>query len=307
MRAVLAALFAFIIGISARGATSQRVLHFPSVPVGKILVMSAQGSVLNKRVGGKFLAMAQGEVVVPPSSRLLFLANEFVLTKMPIFNNMPPDAFECLVIKSMDLNDVTVAPLAHLTGLRHLEIGETEITDNGQAKLAPLVNLEFLSIEKTMITGKALGALRNMTKLQYLDLTGNELSPDCYKYLAQFPNLEWVLLRHLRLTDRDLAVVAKGCGKARWLTLTDNMDLSDRGVKHLAGLKYLKTLDLRNTRATAGGIMALKNCPLKCVKLDRQNVSDAQFQELKKIFPGIMVLFDERSTNVDQSVFSPLH
>ena len=97
-----------------------------------------------------------------------------------------------------------IAPLAGLTRLERLDLGDTQITD--ATPLIGLRNLRSLDLSATRITDIA--PLASLTALQFLDLTGTpvtDLTP-----LVALTNLRWLIMRN---THADVSPLSRlvGC------------------------------------------------------------------------------------------------
>ncbi len=163
-------------------------------------------------------------------------------------NNLPPkqaqavEALEALgAVVSIRDDEVTfidlystrdtAAAVVHLepfVGLKKINFGGTEITDDELVHLVPLVNLEELALKGSYVTAAGLKYIANLNKLVVLNLD------DC------------------AVTDEGL-VHLKGLTDLKRLHL-NKTQVSDAGLAHLTGLKNLETLLAYDTQVTPAGI-----------------------------------------------------
>jgi hypothetical protein len=95
-------------------------------------------------------------------------------------------------------------------------------------------------------------------------------------------------LANTQVTDAGLKELA-GLTKLQTLDLRGTK-VSDAGLKELTGLNSLRSLDLNETRVTDAGLMQLKALKkLKWLRLWKTEVTDAGVKALKEALPGVSV------------------
>ena len=182
---------------------------------------------------------------------------------------------DTLVLDNNSITDVT--PLARLTNLEYLNLSSNRITSLDS--LARLTNLEYLNLEKqgrglshsaprirdvTPLAGltnlkylnlytnqiRDVSSLANLTKLTHLGIGGNpnEISHNLSQLVANMPDLEWLKLNQIGLTDISFL---EGLPKLEWLNLSANHGITD--WRPVACLPKLKTLHVRNMHRTTFG------------------------------------------------------
>jgi hypothetical protein len=286
---------------------SERLLIFPqNESVGKLAVLEKKFGVTDRHLSGKPYRECLATFKVPTNLTLLLVANDCFAQYGDFLAKLPPDAFAAATFEKTTMADEQMTALGHLTGLRYLVLDSTETTDAGMAKLAGLTALEFLDMSHTLIKGQCLAKFGGMKKLQYIDLNANDLDPQCLNALLALPQLKEVHLGKDHLHDDDLAIVAK-LKALTHLSLLDNHDLTDRGLKQLGASKHLTWMDLRGTKITGKGILALKGLPLTGLKMGSTAVTVAEDKAIQACFPGIGLTVDNRPTSIPQEIFAPLH
>ncbi len=101
-------------------------------------------------------------------------------------------------------NDENLELVAKLTGLKHLDLSKSQITDVGLAKLANLVNLEELNLSGTAVVGPGLEALHSLKNLTRLDLSQTQITDQALNFATVFEALESLELSHTSITDQGL-------------------------------------------------------------------------------------------------------
>lgn len=71
-----------------------------------------------------------------------------------------------------------------------LEIGFSDVTDEGLAAVANMPNLEKLYLQKTLVTDEGIQHLEGLTRLRYLNLYGTQVTDDALDTLVDLPRLK---------------------------------------------------------------------------------------------------------------------
>ncbi len=88
-------------------------------------------------------------------------------------------------------NDEALAKLEPIaTNIVELEIGFSDVTDDGLAAVANMPNLEKLYLQKTSITDDGLIHVANLSRLRYLNLYGTQVTDDALEHLVDLPRLK---------------------------------------------------------------------------------------------------------------------
>jgi internalin A len=191
-----------------------------------------------------------------------------------------------LDLQKTQITDAGLKHLAGLPNLMRLRLADTKIGDAGLAHVARHADLTHLDLSGTGVTDAGLKHLAACRELVELNLSDTRVTADGLKALACLPRLRKLNLsqnfglereaepeRHglsaTGATDRELEVLA-ACTELRELTLT-GAQVTDAGLKHLAGLKKLATLDLIACRELTGAglrpLVALTALNLSCTPL----------------------------------------
>jgi hypothetical protein len=138
------------------------------------------------------------------------------------------------------LTDQSLAFIGKLSGLKELNLGDSQVTNAGLKPLAWLRNLETLDVGWTKDVGdEGLATLAGLPKLRVLGLGGTKVSDAGLARLASFPALEEVRLMATAVTDQ--------------------------GIESLAACKALATVKLgKKSKVTPQGIEKLKKALPNC-------------------------------------------
>ena len=83
------------------------------------------------------------------------------------------------------LSDASLSVWRRMPGLTGLDLQGTRITDAGVENLAYLAQLTTLSLARTAISDKAVLALSRLKRLERLDLSGTQITPDAVSRLRE--------------------------------------------------------------------------------------------------------------------------
>lgn len=88
-------------------------------------------------------------------------------------------------------NDHALAKLEPIaSNIVELEIGFSDVTDEGLAAVANMSNLEKLYLQKTSVTDEGIQHLEGLTRLRYLNLYGTQVTDDALDTLVDLPLLK---------------------------------------------------------------------------------------------------------------------
>jgi hypothetical protein len=150
------------------------------------------------------------------------------------------------------------------SSLRELDLGFTDVTDEGLEKLKDLVELRRLVLTGTAISDAGCAHLAELTKLEELELSGTKISNDGLRSLRRLQ-----ALRRLGL---------------------DNTPISDRGLAELAHLPKLASLSLGYTRVFDDGFASLGELKsLAEVSLVGTHLSGNELESLAKDLPDCRI------------------
>jgi prepilin-type processing-associated H-X9-DG protein len=300
----------------------RRVVHFPADrPVGQLRIQDEGGTRKLTYwfhwtgIEGpplEYLCEAQGDVEVPPGKRLYLLVNAGSWRDLSWFSRLRPDDLYSLSFTSTRdgprPDDGCMPPVAHLTGLRHLAMEGTRITDRGMKYLAGLTALEELSLSPRVTdaglaslaglsslkrlyfpqTGAVTSAgLRHLSKLTALEelYLGERIGDAGLAHLRGLPHLHYLCLYGAGFTDAGLVYV-KEIPSLRVFSVHENLSrITDAGLVHIAQLPNLEILCLHGMKnITDAGIVHLAGLrSLKKLDIGSSQITDKGLASLKQL------------------------
>lgn len=315
----------------------ERILHFPadrSIGMVKIKdsdqirqVMSfefwvAAGDWWNG--DWEYLADARGDVKIPAGKLAALYVNKSGWEDLSPLSALRPDDLYMLSFNTSDVQrprDKCMPHLAHLTGLKVLNLWFTDIgtegmshitelqeleylrlpdrmTNRGLAYAAELKNLKGLYFQKNTVTDAGLSLLKNMQSLEELMLGGERISDEGLAHLADLKRLTYLWISG-NISDAGLAHLRK-VESLKILNLT-RLAITDKGLAHLGSLPHLENLCLYGTNVTDAGLVHLKKLPLKKLDLGGTQVTAAGFASLADM-PSLEYLDLPREIATDEGL-----
>jgi Leucine-rich repeat (LRR) protein len=145
-----------------------------------------------------------------------------------------------------EVTDEGLHQLPSLPNLVQLNLESTKITDMGLRHLASISKLERLTVTRTQITDKGLAHLEGLTRLKVLGLQETRISGAGLGYLREMKNLEELDLSDTGIDNDGLAYLG-ALKRLRRLDLSGCPGVGEAGLMHLAGLENLEWLCVNNT------------------------------------------------------------
>ena len=169
--------------------------------------------------------------------------------KAAIDSRLSPEAR--VVAKFEGPTDLVLAGLKKLPQVGAVEVFDaTKCTDKGVATLKSLPNLRKLVVEKAALSPLSLAAIGGCKELRHLGLVNCGVSDAELARLKALTLLDHLALSDNRqITDKGMAVV-KGFERLRVLYLTET-SITDKGLAELKPLDGLRTLSVRGSKVTA--------------------------------------------------------
>ncbi|MBI3855449.1 MAG: hypothetical protein HY293_07135 [Planctomycetes bacterium] len=145
--------------------------------------------------------------------------------------------------------------LTGLTGLTHLDLSDSQISDAGLDRVARLFRLSVLMLSRTRVGDAGLAKLKALGRLQALYLHDTRVTDAGMESVAALHSLESLYLLQTGVTDAGLVWVGQ-LENLRDLHLSEAA--TDAGLAGLTRLTKLRFLGTRFTKVTPAGIAALK-------------------------------------------------
>jgi beta-lactamase regulating signal transducer with metallopeptidase domain/protocatechuate 3,4-dioxygenase beta subunit len=166
--------------------------------------------------------------------------------------------------------------------LKRLFLAKGQGTDEGLASVAGLKDLEILMIwDADKITDAGVKHLAGLTKLQSVHFDNGQLGDGALEIFARLPALKHLSLQGNAFSDEGLKHL-EGMKQLRSLWIGMNRKpITDAEVKHLAGLTMLEQLDLQGASLSDAAVTALKNLKqLRTLNLNGPAITDASVKYL---------------------------
>lgn len=315
----------------------ERILHFPADR--SIGMVKIKDSHLSRQIMSfafwleaddwwnrdwEYLAEAQGDVKIPAGKLAALYVNKSGWEDLSPLSALRPDDLHMLSFSNNDVQrprDKCMPHVAHLTGLKVLNLWFTDIgtegmshitklqeleylrlpdrmTNRGLAYAAELKNLKGLYFQKNTVTDAGLSLLKNMQSLEELMLGGERISDEGLAHLADLKRLTYLWISS-NISDAGLAHLRK-VESLKILNLT-RLAITDKGLAHLGSLPHLENLCLYGTNITDAGLVHLKKLPLKKLELRGTQVTAAGFASLADM-PSLEYLDLPREIATDEGL-----
>jgi hypothetical protein len=144
-------------------------------------------------------------------------------------------------------DDAGMAELSRQRGLMALDVSSTPVTDNGLHALERLQHLRDLNLSKTLVTDRGLESLKNARDLISLEVMNTSVTGRSLSVLPE-ASLKELLADDSLFDDAGMVVLARQGNLVR--VSLRNTAVTDDGIRHLAGMRYLRALDFRGTFIT---------------------------------------------------------
>jgi hypothetical protein len=169
------------------------------------------------------------------------------------------------------ITDEGLRHFAGLKALRRLDMSGWQVTDEGMSRLAALPALRSIGLRGTAVTPAGLGRLAPLKSLAGIDLDPGTVTDEALGVLRRNGQLR-ALSGFVRAGRSDDEIVR--------VSLTGTR-VTDEGLPHLAGLKRLRSLELRGLAVTGGGLKSLSGLTgLKTLDLAMTAVADDGLKHL---------------------------
>lgn len=170
-------------------------------------------------------AKARGEVLVPPNTDVRLRVSDEAMSDLSPLSSLREDDLQVIEITctrkfegeqlqhiggltgllglalwETEIGDKACSYLSRLSNLRWLDIGDTQITDEGLQFIRGMMSLEELTLLNTQIGNAGLSHLVGLKRLKRLDLMGTKVNDDGFELLQKLTTLE-----SLRIIDTDIS------------------------------------------------------------------------------------------------------
>lgn len=251
---------------------------------------------------------AQGNIKVPasPNGGVLLVGGYHLAQNMKVLQKLKANDLQYLDMYRTEIEDKDIVNIVGLTGLIGLQLDDTEIGDASLKTICRLPNLKFVTLSSTQVTGATLADLAPLKNLRRLELGHNILKKEYLSELLKLKQVQKIGLQGCRINDKDLETIGK-LDNLETLQLLENTQITDLGLKKLAGLKRLGVLEVTHAQITINGLKALKHLPLHLLIIGKGQFTPSQIARIKQVFPKAQINIHDSSNRMDPELFKPLH
>jgi hypothetical protein len=282
-------------------------VDFPGVSLGSLSFISPNGPPIWNCPNTKE-AQAVGRVDVPAGKSCVLFVNYQTASDPTVLAKCKPNQLIGINFNKMPITDAGLASIQNLTGLRALELSDTDISDAGLKHIAKLRNLEYIDLDSTNISGAGVPALGPLKNMLNLNLARNPIGGACLKTLATLPQLKILGLKDTRIKDSDLSCLT-AIPNLTALDLSNNSDVSASGIQKLAACQMLRQMSVQWTAVKPGDAAAFKNFRhLKRLFIGGDTFVRADEQKWRNALPGVQVQEAEaHNSKIPLELFNPRH
>jgi Leucine-rich repeat (LRR) protein len=265
----------------------------------------------------EYVGEATGDVTVPAGKRLGLIVSQEACRDLSPLSKLRPDALFMLSVPDVDMGGPTSGDrgmhhIASLSGLKVLQLGNTNISGKGLGLIKQMRSLEHLGLTKPSngalahiaelpelkgltivanpqsrqdkLTNEGLRHLAKMTSLEELNLGGRRVGDAGLVHLSKLPLLRYLMLQGENFTDDGMVHVGN-VSSLKILHLGHVRQITDVSLAHLSKLGDLENLSLHwNDNISDNGMVQLKKMrSLKKLDIGHAQVTDAGLAHLKEI------------------------
>ena len=318
----------------ATASAGSRVLHFPTDrSLGTVWIQDAN---LRREITTFYhwtedgvsdkwrqLGEAQGDVTIPAGQRVkLMVSREGWKDLSPLAKLAPDDLYELRVegtglsheaseerglLHTQNAGDSIMPHIAHLTGLKILNLSMTDVTgqglrhieqmkslecldiprltnDGGMTHVAKLTGLKRLYFRENNVTNKGVAKLAALRELEELNLGGTKMDNGALAHLKKLPKLHYLVLWGTTFDDAGM-VHLKEVRSLRTFWPFRMSTIGDEGLAHLSSLPNLERISLcHNEKVTDLGMAHVaKMKSLRQLDITHTGIGDVGAEHLQKL------------------------
>lgn len=234
-----------------RATELTRLLVFPDEPVGTL-----------RFTPGADTVPARGEVRVPAGVHVCLIVRGDAAAEgvdLSFLTALPPTGLDHLTLVG-PVTDDDLAPVAHLTGLRVLQLATEFVTGSGFTAFSPRHRLRKLMLNCPALNDDGMRTLPALPELRSLDLYNSEGLGDAgIAPLRALPLTSLDLCAH-GATDEGVGQLLRELVDLTGLTVCVP-GVTDESMRELAGLRRLGSLTLETPRITGRTVESLSALP----------------------------------------------
>lgn len=247
---------------------------------------------------GDYLGRAKGTVTVPSDADVqLQVAFEWADDLTPL-SRLAPNDLQSIKLAGVPIHGKGFEPIAHLQGLKHLDLTASEADDAALRYIVAIKGLQYLSLKNTSVSEAGVQVLSSLKKLKNLNIAhnaysdnatsfisslvelealnvgGNKIGSQTCRRICKLPKLNRLRLEDSQVDDQDVMLVVAALPNLQELDLSVT-GITDKGLAKLSSLKKLRSLSLCRTQTTDRGLSYLaKTASLTGLRLNDTKITD---------------------------------
>jgi len=239
----------------------------------------------------EYLCEAQGDVRVPPGKRLILTVNEVASKNLSGLLKLKPDDLHGLRFESSPQGPPRLPPggmkyIAHLTGLKMLDLNVRGLTHRDMEQIKALRSLEYFHASDSL-TDSGLAQVAGLGALKGLYIAGksSRVTDAGLQHVGKLTSLEELYLQGERMGDFGLLFL-RNLPRLKYLCLCGS-NFTDRGMLHVKEMSSLRILSFYQSlcRITDAGLLHISQMPeleILCLHW-MKNITDAGMKHLSKM------------------------
>jgi len=297
------------------GQAKSHVVHFPKDrSLGNLLIQDVgvkrQIESFYHWVGDakwEYLGQARGDVSVPAGKRLALHIPKNAIYDLSPLSELGPNELYGLSLRNTPADDGCMPHISHLTGLRVLNLGRTNITskgirfiknmksleclyasekiaNGGLGYISRLPSLKRLYIKKSSLTNSGLRHLSNLPTLEELEIGEGKINDEGLAHLVKLPSLTYLMIWGETFSDKGMAHL-KDIPSLRILHLGSVPAITDVGVEHLSLHDKLESINFYWNRniTNQGAVYLSRMKSLKKLNVGHSQINDDGLSHLSKV------------------------
>lgn len=233
----------------------KRILHFPK-RIGKLYVLTVSPDCSFNRQ--KLIGDAFGIVEIPENTCVFLDVSFEGLKNISFFKYLKANDVDAISLANngsgYSIGDNEMAAISHLTGLRYLNVEQSDITDKGIEKIAGFKELRGLNVSHSLVTPRCAKIIGTFSKLFSLEMDGLKMDDRAIADLSGLTELRSGFFRGGIITASGVKNMARW-NKLIFLRLTGNR-LGDAGTASLPAMDRVFEINVESCGLTDIGFQS---------------------------------------------------
>lgn len=237
----------------------ERRLQFPKdSSCGGLIICSHVRTNFNDDNSEEPTAKAQGLVKIPAGKFVWFAPSVYFFQHPHALDQLPAEAFDGLLFRFTAVDDAddgkadaAFSALSRFSGIKVLDLDNSEISDKGLQYMGKLSKLEYMSAARTQLNGSFMKSCFN-PKLKHINMDGTMLEPQYVRYFNNFPDLRYLRLSYTHIGSDSVGSLA-AAKSLSILDIAETRELDDKIIEPILKIKTLLWVKDKGTKVTTKG------------------------------------------------------